>query len=142
MFTKRREQRWRTVHIAASGGGTYVWKDTSGKFNSTLASPEITPSDTTRYFVTITDVNGCIKKDTVKVSVVPGIDLKFDVSRAFDCLSRPMVRAVNTSDEKADTFIDFGDGVTTIQKHDQHIYDKDGIYSIRVVGKKAFLHIR
>jgi CHU_C Type IX secretion signal domain/PKD domain len=127
-----------TTQITASGGGTYVWKDADGKFNSTLASPQVAPTVTTTYYVTITDVNGCIKKDTVVLKVVPKVNVDLEVERIFDCVTRPMVRVVNKSDEKADTFIDFGDGATSDQKQDQHFYDKDGYYTVRVVGKKEF----
>ncbi len=125
--------------LVAGGGGSYIWKDTKGEFTSSLTSPVINPKDTTRYFVTITDVNGCIKKDTVDIKVVPGIDLKFSTSKIYDCNSRPLVKVTSQTDPKAgDVFFDFGDGTTSTQKQDIHRYETDGIFVVKIVGKKDF----
>jgi hypothetical protein len=126
-----------TTHLVAGGGGTYAWRDEPNTFTSSQAMPLINPKDTTRYFVTIVDVNGCVKKDTLDVKVVPGIDLQFEFAQVYDCLERPSVRVVNrTEDEDEEIFFDFGDGNTSTLGEDMHQYAADGNYTIRIVGIK------
>ncbi|NOT73795.1 MAG: PKD domain-containing protein [Cyclobacteriaceae bacterium] len=126
------------VQLTASGGVMYQWLDKDRKFISNQATPTVTPLDTTRYFVDVTDINGCVVKDTVNIKVVPGIDLKFEVSKVYDCLTRAKAKLINLSDEEEETYLDFGDGNTSEQKQAIHSFDKDGIYNVRVVGKKEF----
>ena len=127
-----------STHLIAGGGGTYDWKDSKGAFKSTAATPLINPEDTTRYFITIIDVNGCVKKDTVDIKVVPGIDLKFTASQIYDCNSRPQVKVVSQTDPKeGKVYFDFGDGTTSEQKEEIHSYHADGTFVVRIVGKRA-----
>jgi len=127
-----------TTHLVAGGGVTYAWTDKGGTFTSSLPSPLINPKDTTRYFVTIVDSHGCVKKDTVDVRVVPGIDLQFDFAELYDCFSRPIIRVTNQTQgkEDEDIFFDFGDGNTSHQEEDVHSYKIDGNYTIKIVGIK------
>lgn len=127
-----------TTRLVASGGTTYAWTDKEGTFTSSLPSPLINPEDTTRYFVTIVDINGCVKKDTVDVRVVSGIDLQFDFTQLYDCFARPTVQVINRTEGKKDEdiFFDFGDGSTSHQAEDMHSYEADGNYTVRIVGIK------
>ena len=124
--------------LIATGGSTYQWKNKEGDFSSQGAQPVVNPKVNTDYYVTITDVHGCIKKDTIKIRVIPGIDLQFEASKIHDCYSRPKVQVTNLTDPEEDTFLDFGDGATSDFPQEVHDYQKDGMYSIRVVGKKEF----
>jgi hypothetical protein len=124
--------------LMASGGVTYDWISGDGKFTSQQARFSVSPGDTASYFVTITDIRGCITKDTVKISVVPGIDLQFEATKIYDCFSRPSVQLKNLTDPKEEVFLDFGDGTTSDQSQDIHQFQKDGTYPVRVVGKKEF----
>ncbi len=126
------------IKLIATGGATYQWSDKEGDFSSQEAQPVVNPKVSADYYATITDVHGCIKKDTMKIKVIPGIDLQFEVSKIHDCYSRPKVQVKNLTDPEEDTFLDFGDGTTSDFPEDIHDYQKDGVYSIRVVGKKDF----
>ncbi|MGQ0829214.1 MAG: hypothetical protein ACT4ON_12570 [Bacteroidota bacterium] len=58
----------------ASGGSspyTYVWAPSSTLSSSTVSNPDATPTSTTNYTVTVTDNNGCTKKDVISVTVNP-----------------------------------------------------------------------
>src|SRR6185436_6886566 len=55
----------------ASGGTspyTYSWSPSTALSSSTAANPNATPHSSTSYIVTVTDANGCTKKDTVVVN--------------------------------------------------------------------------
>jgi uncharacterized protein YjdB len=50
---------------------TYSWSPAAGLSCTTCATPVATPTVTTAYIVTVTDGAGCIKKDTINITVVP-----------------------------------------------------------------------
>lgn len=58
-----------TVQLAASGGGSYLWWPGTGLSSTTIANPLAFPTDTTEYFVTITDGNNCKNSDSVLVII-------------------------------------------------------------------------
>jgi PKD repeat protein len=125
------------TQLTAGGGVNYQWKNKLNSFNSGQPSPFISPTESDTYFVTITDSNGCMKKDTVNVRVVPGIDLKFSAERVnFDCFNLPSLKVVSDVDPKEDVFFDFGDGTTSDMPNVIHQYSKGGNYTVRLVGKK------
>ncbi len=58
----------------ASGGSgpyTYFWSPGTGLNSANVANPVATPTASTTYTVTVTDVNGCTSTDQVLVSVLP-----------------------------------------------------------------------
>lgn len=125
-----------TYELSGTGGVSYEWSTEDGELPSNTVEPE----DTTRYFVTITDSNGCIKRDTVQLNVVPEIDVKMSYDLISDCFSRPSVAVRNHTDAKPDeTFLfDFGDGFTSDAEEITHTYEQDGEYIIKLVGNKEF----
>ena len=60
-----------TTLSASPGGVSYSWSPSTGLNNTTANSVKASPSVTTAYTVTITDVNGCVNKDSVIVTVNP-----------------------------------------------------------------------
>lgn len=124
--------------LSASQGVTYLWEGIGNDLKSTNNVVTVSPVIDSKYQVTITDFQGCVIKDTVAVKVIPGIDLQFDLSREFACESPPLVKVKNRTDEREETFWDFGDGTTSDLREDSHAYQKDGMYSVRLVGKKEF----
>jgi len=55
-----------TATLTASGGGTYVWNTTQ-----TIPVINVSPVDTTWYYVTVTLISGCSSVDSVRVNVNP-----------------------------------------------------------------------
>lgn len=125
-----------SYQLQASGGVSYQWSNDIGPIPSTLVKPEIN----TPYYVTITDANGCVKKDTVQLEVVPAVEVKLDYEYVTDCTSRPQVLVRNASDIKEDeTYrFDFGDGTTDDRDEVLHTYQQDGTYSISLSGIREF----
>jgi len=65
-----------TVDLQASGGVDYVWTPNIGLSNPNISNPEASPTTTTTYIVTVTDINGCENFDSVDVVVLnPALEL-------------------------------------------------------------------
>lgn len=127
--------------LQAGGAAAYSWSSDDGTFASQEATPTVNPPDTTTYFLTLTEANGCVRKDTVRINVVPGIDPDFEWRKESDCLARPDIRVRNLTDslQSADLlFFDFGDGITTDHVEEEHSYEDDGVYAIRLVARRQF----
>ncbi|MEZ4971992.1 MAG: PKD domain-containing protein [Cyclobacteriaceae bacterium] len=127
-----------SIQLEAGGGTNYEWRTKPDGVVSDLARPLLTPKDTTSYFVSIIDTNGCVVKDTVEVDVVPRIDLRFDYQKISDCYSRSALQVTNTSPEEFEQFFDLGDGNNSTQRELTYNYENDGVYNIRLVGKRDF----
>jgi hypothetical protein len=124
------------TRLIATGGVTYQWENWDKTFKSNEASPKINPTEDDGFVVTIGDAIGCTKKDTVNIKVIPGIDLKFEYSKIYDCFNRPTIQLINQSDPSEEVFFDFGDGTTSDLDATTHVYNQDGIFGLRLVGLK------
>lgn len=127
--------------LKASGGATYDWRSADGMFTSTLAQPRVNPTDTTEYYVSVAENNGCVRRDTVTLNVVPSIAPDFKFFRSSGCSDRPVLNVVNLTDslKTGDRVIfHWGDGDTSDRLEDTHAYEKDGVYSVKLVTARAF----
>lgn len=127
-----------SYQLDATGGSQYHWISADSTFQSTLQRPIISPQDTTVYIVTITDSDGCVKKDTVQINVVPDIDLSMRYEFVTNCFSRPSIRLINTTEQQPGEtyFFDFGDGFTSDLTNVVHAYETDAFYTVKLVGVK------
>ncbi|WP_188133988.1 CshA/CshB family fibrillar adhesin-related protein [Chitinophaga sp. CF418] len=55
--------------LFAIGGTRYVWDSATTISNMQIANPMVSPTETTTYYVTITDDNNCVNRDSITVSV-------------------------------------------------------------------------
>lgn len=65
-----------TIGLNANGvvtGWTYTWAPVETLNDPNVTNPQATPIESTTYYVTVTDENGCTNVDSVIVEVVPGI---------------------------------------------------------------------
>lgn len=60
-----------SIPLSVSGGVSYLWSPAATLSDPTSATPIATPATDTRYYVTITDVNGCTHLDSVDISIRP-----------------------------------------------------------------------
>jgi len=58
-----------TIGGATVPGSSYSWTGSSAGFTSTLANPSVSPASTSSYTLTETNVNGCIKSDSLTIIV-------------------------------------------------------------------------
>jgi hypothetical protein len=67
-----------TATLNANGNGTFLWNDDPSLSSLNIPNPSVNPSDTTLYYVTLTDTQGCTSTDSVLVTV--GDFLQIDIS--------------------------------------------------------------
>jgi gliding motility-associated-like protein len=126
-----------SYQLKASGGSQYHWTSEDGSFSSFAANPVIAPIDTTKYYVSITDINGCSIKDSVTISVIPKIVPEFALHRDNACEGIPKISFENLTDSLESTdeiFVDFGDGNGLIKDPVIHEFYKEGNYNIRLTA--------
>jgi gliding motility-associated-like protein len=64
-----------STFLNATGNvGGYSWSPATGLSSTTVSDPVAKPNVTTTYFVTGTDTNGCVAKDSVTVTVMNDTD--------------------------------------------------------------------
>ncbi len=121
-----------TATVTASGAQFYFWN------NSTTANPlVVSPSTTTSYQVTGTDISGlCSSSAEVTVVVsespVPG----FTVSQTEGC--SPVIAVFSDTSQLATQWLwDFGDNTTSLQQNPTHEYTVPGIYSVTLTVTSA-----
>ncbi|MGC3946864.1 MAG: gliding motility-associated C-terminal domain-containing protein [Chryseolinea sp.] len=122
--------------LQASGGVSYFWRSQDNSFQSTEQNPSVLPNDTTVYIVRVTERSGCVKEDTVQLSVIPTIMPTYDLEQSAECFERPSVHVVSTTDSLwADDhlYFDFGDGISSDNEDITHNYEKDGVFNLRLV---------
>jgi hypothetical protein len=130
-----------SYELQAGGGTSYLWTSVDGSFVSAEPKPVVAPKDTAVYYVTLQEENGCVKKDTVQLNVVPGITPQFEWNKLPDCVARPeiSVRDMTDSLKSGDViFFDFGDGTVSDSPEGQHYFEQDGVYDIRIVTRREF----
>ncbi len=125
--------------LSATGGVAYEWRTDEGVL-ANRSSLQVSPEDTTSYYVKITNALGCTVRDTVVVDVVPSIDLAFEYVKEYDCEGRPKLQVRNLTEAQDDeTFsFDFGDGTLSEDLEVTHAYAADGTYTVKLAGRKAF----
>ncbi|MFT6166729.1 MAG: gliding motility-associated-like protein [Vicingaceae bacterium] len=66
----------------AVSGETYLWDNATSLTDATIAQPGAFPIVDTRYFVTVTNSNGCVSIDSVDITVVlaPNVDAGNDLT--------------------------------------------------------------
>jgi len=64
-----------TIQLQAKGGIAYEWDNTPSIDNWFIADPLATPSGTLTYFINITDSNGCVGRDSIRITVNPPLRL-------------------------------------------------------------------
>jgi hypothetical protein len=126
--------------LLAGGGVSYQWLSEDGTFESSNPTPTVSPPDTLKYYVTITEATGCVNYDSVKLSVIPSILPGFEMTLEGDCKGRPVVHVSDTTENiyNAQLFFDFGDGTTADRSEITHAYDKDGLYTVKLTGVQSF----
>ncbi|MDQ6609588.1 MAG: hypothetical protein M3Y85_07185, partial [Bacteroidota bacterium] len=88
--------RTNTAPLMASGGSFYSWFPTSGLSDPKNPVVSASPITTTKYYLTVTNNNGCKAKDSVTVSVVPNPVVNIGVDTSLCTLDSLLLDAGNT----------------------------------------------
>ena len=125
-----------TYWLSASGGDDYLWESPAGNPIAETANFEVFPTDSTAYFVTVKDRNGCILKDTLVVNVSPQVNAKMLLEPHYNCKGETSFTLENLS-EGADSIVWFlGDGTQIINQQSLiYKYDIEREYEVLL---KAF----
>ncbi|MEO6675601.1 MAG: PKD domain-containing protein, partial [Ginsengibacter sp.] len=71
-----------SIQLSASGGVTYLWTPALTLDNPNIANPVATPTDTTAYYIKVTNAAGCSNTDSVRLYTksLPVISITNDTS--------------------------------------------------------------
>ena len=58
-----------SVQLFANGGAQYAWMPSASLNNPNIPNPLASPANNTKYYVTVTNLQGCSKIDSVQVSL-------------------------------------------------------------------------
>ncbi len=101
-----------SITLSGAGTGNYLWYPSAGLSCVTCAGPTASPTQTTKYYLLVTDVNGCTSLDSITVTIDIACDELF-VPTAFS----------PNEDGQNDVFKIWGD---CIKKMKITIYDRWG----------------
>ena len=77
----------KSTQLNTTGGISYIWTPGTGLSGTTIPNPIASPTVTTEYYVTGTNANNCIGKDTVLVTVNPLPSIVASKSSDIGCSS-------------------------------------------------------
>ncbi len=128
-----------SFHLIATGGSVYAWTTKDHSYTSSDPSPFVKPSQTTQYFLSATDPHGCVGKDTINVTVIDSVALKWQHRLIDNCVDRPSIYVQNLSAPGDDVVFrfDFGDGTSSTETEVEHLYEKDGMYTLKFTAQKS-----
>jgi gliding motility-associated-like protein len=74
-----------SAQLRASGNGNFSWKPATNIIAAITSTPTVFPPTATKYFATITDVNGCKTTDSVRVNPVNNVTNSIAASATNIC---------------------------------------------------------
>lgn len=119
------------VTLSASGGGTYVWWNSS----VTTAAMTVSPATTTTYTVEVKDIHGCTDTATATIAIYPSPTADFSPNDV--CLNQP-INFTNLSSIPSGTITawswDFGDSSPMVFiQSPSHFYAAVGSYPVKLI---------
>jgi len=121
------------VNLNASGGVVYSWDPPNDLNDPNIANPIATPSATTTYTVTVTDLNGCTDDDDVTINVDPQPEASFTYEDSVTCAGVTLF-FTNTSTGANNYIWDFGDGDSSSDMDPIHFYPFEQIGTITLIA--------
>jgi hypothetical protein len=118
-------------NLGASGGipvYNYTWS------NSGLG-PYIPEQNEGLYFITVTDMNGCVTLDSVRITVVDFQDsIVSPFSDTLTCGTQSLLQFQQANTTAVVTNWDFADGGQSSSPSPQHTFTTLGIYDVRLIS--------
>ncbi|MFN8416915.1 MAG: PKD domain-containing protein [Cytophagaceae bacterium] len=107
----------------------YEWSPNIEISNTQICDARFYPSDTRAYYVTITDTNNCVRKDTAIIQVAH-VDKGLSWGNLTECEGLPKVQLNTPSKGPLNYLWTFGDGSSSTVKNPVHEYQQGGHYFI------------
>jgi hypothetical protein len=128
--------------FTASGGVGYEWISKDGKYHFNGPTITVSPTDSTLFYISVTETSGCVSRDSVLLGVVPLINPEFEFDRVADCSENmPKLTVKNLTDSLwagDHVYFDFGDGTTSDLTQLEHLFEESGRYNVKVVAVREF----
>jgi gliding motility-associated-like protein len=128
-----------TATLNVSGANSYLWTsnipDPSLQSQNSIFNPLVKPMQSTLYYVSATDVNGCKAKDSINISVLPSLNPAIIVNPNPVSIFDPTVHFMDASIGSVSWFWSTGDGFTSNQQNFFHTYSGSlsGNYTVSLV---------
>jgi gliding motility-associated-like protein len=116
------------LNVFGSPGNSFVWSPSTGLSNPTIANPIASPTSTTTYSVSASDMAGCNDQDSVTILVNPAPNAQLTYEVVAACTGG-YVNFYNNSSGGTSYFWQFGDGDTSSLENPVHIYPYSGSYN-------------
>ncbi len=110
---------------AQNGGSSYEW-------NTAATTQTIVTDSTGEYWVEVTDANGCISNDTIKLTILKSVLAGYTSSIIDQTTSTFTVAFTSTSINAEDHYWDFGDGSTSNLRDPEQTY-QNGSYELSYI---------
>ncbi|MCH3924535.1 MAG: choice-of-anchor L domain-containing protein [Bacteroidales bacterium] len=129
-----------TVTLTCPATAHYLWTaspmDTLLVKNDTVQPANAKPSENTLYTVKITDVNGCVATDTVRVWVIPLVKARMYLNPKQTTLSNTNVAYQDITVDGVSRQWDFGEGTTSTSATGSVTYPTidSGTYVVRLIA--------
>ena len=122
-----------SITLAAQGADQYLWSPNTYLSSSTGSSVVCTPTLDIIYFLSGTDVHGCIAQDTIVVSVDENPVADFNYSLDVRCMGIELF--IENLSQNATTYDwNFGDGATSSLFNPVHYYDAVNNLTIQLIA--------
>lgn len=128
-----------SFQLNATGAVSYLWNTQTNLSDSTVANPIINPTTPTQFWVTGTNANGCIKTDTLSVSISISPTSVISNSSSNDTLYLNIpnggdIQFFSTGSTNALTYNwNFGDGGISSVPNPIYSYTTPGFFSVTLI---------
>lgn len=121
-----------------SAAVNYKWFPTTGLNDGSSAQPFASPSESTTYILTATNLNnGCVNKDSIMVNVAPQIFSSFTLNAAEQCINDNHFQFTQLFPNSNQYEWKFGDGVGVKSYNATHRYQNPGNYRVTLIAGSA-----
>jgi gliding motility-associated-like protein len=117
------------LNVFGSVGNSYTWTPTAGLSDPAIPNPMATPTTSTTYYVSVSNIAGCTDQDSVTVSIFSAPTASFDMNVEPGC-EGVYVDFTNTSIDGVDYLWDFNDGETSEEENPTHQFNYSGSFTV------------